>query len=76
MVERYQGIPSNGQKSKLLGGCIPPSPLDLQPCRRQRHYQLKLFNKYEINGKYINNGIENQTINKLSKYYHEKSIKT
>ena len=39
--------------------------------RRQRHYQLKLFNKYEINGKYINNGIENQTINKLSKYYHE-----
>ena len=26
--------------------------------QRQRHYQLKLFNKYEINGKYINNGIE------------------
>ena len=42
--------------------------------RRQHHYQLKLFNKYEINGKYINNGIKNQTINKLSKYYHEISI--
>ena len=29
--------------------------------RRQRHYQLKLFNKYEINWKYINNGIEKKT---------------
>ena len=43
--------------------------------RRQRHHQLKLFNKYEINGKYINNVIENQTVNKLSKYYHEISIR-
>ena len=42
--------------------------------RRQRHYQLKWFNKYEINRKYINNGIENQTINKLCKYYHDISI--
>ena len=41
----------------------------------QCHYQLKLFNKYETNRKYINNGIENQTINKLSKYYHKPSIK-
>ena len=49
--------------------------LDLQlqeQLRRQRHYQLKLFKKYEMT-KNINNGIENQTINKLSKY-HEKSI--
>ena len=42
--------------------------------RRKRHYQLKLFNKYEINVKYITNGVENQTINKLRKYYHEISI--
>ena len=41
-----------GWRSNIRGGCIPPSPWDLQPCFYCVH--LHVFNLYSISHKFLN----------------------